>query len=240
MVVKLTPVIKNHTLTNSSRYRIELPSDCVKKLNSIGFCNTVPVVPNNYWDIDMQSIENDRLRISIRTVIKDNIIEFKSWLSQNPTTVYYELAEPIIEELDETLQLKSFDVTTHITSDNYLLPITSAKIPSNVQAVVSSLITENKELTNEVSTLSVENEELKQTNEIQDELIDINMCATDEIYVLLEPLLAQSISTMSLEREVSKMVDLYVAMIQRGLKTIEQVPERYREQVREVLEQLEK
>ena len=45
---------------------------------------------------------------------------------------------------------------------------------------------------------------------------------------------------MSLEREVSKMVDLYVAMIQRGLKTIEQVPERYREQVREVLEQLEK
>ena len=169
-----------------------------------------------------------------------DIAGFNQWLQANPTTVYYELAEPIIEELDETLQLKSFNDKTHIISDNYLMPITSAKIPSNVQAVVSSLMTENKELIEEVSTLSVENEELKQTNEIQDELIDINMCATDEMYVLLEPLLAQSISTMSLEREVSKMVDLYVAMIQRGLKTIEQVPERYREQVREVLEQLEK
>ena len=180
------------------------------------------------------------IRILKSRLTTNDVSGFKTWLQANPTTVYYELVEPIVTELDETLQLKSYDGTTHITSDNYLLPITSAKIPSNVQAVVSSLITENKELTEEVSTLSVENEELKQTNKIQDELIDINMCATDEMYVLLEPLLAQSISTMSLEREVSKMVDLYVAMIQRGLKTIEQVPERYREQVREVLEQLEK
>ena len=34
------------------------------------------------------------------------------------------------------------------------------------------------------------------------------------------------------------MVDLYVVMIQRGLKTIDQVPTRYREQVRELLEQV--
>ena len=180
------------------------------------------------------------LRILKEKLASPNLEGFKKWIQANPTTVYYELAQPIIEELDKTLQLKSFDGTTHIISDNYLTPITSAKIPSNVQAVVSSLITENKELTEEVSTLSVENEELKQTNEIQDELIDINMCATDEMYVLLEPLLAQSISTMSLEREVSKMVDLYVAMIQRGLKTIDEVPTRYREQVKEVLAQLEK
>ena len=173
-------------------------------------------------------------------LVDESVSTLQDYLKTNPLTFYYELTEPVVTELDETLQLKTFDGKTHVISDNYLMSITSAKIPSNVQAVVSSLITENKELTEEVSTLSVENEELKQTNEIQDELIDINMCATDEMYVLLEPLLAQSISTMSLEREVSKMVDLYVAMIQRGLKTIEQVPERYREQVREVLEQLEK
>lgn len=185
-------------------------------------------------------LSNLFIRVSKSKLVTQDISGLKTWLSQNPTTVYYELAEPIVTELNETLQLKSYEGTTHIISDNYLMPIASAKIPSNVQAVVSSLINENKELTNEVSTLNIENEKLKQTNEIQDELIDINMCATDEMYVLLEPLLAQSISTMSLERGVSKMVDLYVAMIQRGLKTIEQVPERYREQVREVLEQLEK
>ena len=36
------------------------------------------------------------------------------------------------------------------------------------------------------------------------------------------------------------MVELYVVMVQRGLKTIEQVPARYREQVRQILEKVEK
>ena len=35
------------------------------------------------------------------------------------------------------------------------------------------------------------------------------------------------------------MVELYVVMIQRGLKTIDQVPARYREQVRAILEAVE-
>ena len=43
-----------------------------------------------------------------------------------------------------------------------------------------------------------------------------------------------------MEREVNLMVELYVVMIQRGLKTIEQVPARYREEVRALLEAVEK
>ena len=43
-----------------------------------------------------------------------------------------------------------------------------------------------------------------------------------------------------MSKEVSKMVELYVVMIQRGLKTIDQVPVRYREQVRVILETVEK
>lgn len=35
------------------------------------------------------------------------------------------------------------------------------------------------------------------------------------------------------------MVELYVVMIQRGIKTIDQVPVRYREQVRELLAAVE-
>ena len=41
-------------------------------------------------------------------------------------------------------------------------------------------------------------------------------------------------------KEVSKMVELYVVMVQRGLKTIEEVPARYREEVRAILEAVEK
>ena len=35
------------------------------------------------------------------------------------------------------------------------------------------------------------------------------------------------------------MVELYVVMVQRGLKTIDQVPVRYREQVKAILETIE-
>ena len=35
------------------------------------------------------------------------------------------------------------------------------------------------------------------------------------------------------------MVELYTVMVQRRLKTIEEVPERYREQVRALLEEVE-
>lgn len=78
--------------------------------------------------------------------------------------------------------------------------------------------------------------ELEKVNKEQDELINTTMLATDEMYNLLEPLLAETLG----ERSVSKMVDMYVAMVQRGIKTIEQVPVRYREQVKEILDQLEK
>ena len=91
-----------------------------------------------------------------------------------------------------------------------------------------------------VELLEDENKKIKEVNNTQDILIDTTMMATDEVYTMLEPILEMIPQTMSLERSVSKMVDMYVAMVQRGLKTIEQVPARYREEVREILAKLEK
>ena len=79
--------------------------------------------------------------------------------------------------------------------------------------------------------------EIDQENLIQNELIDISLLATDEMFMMLEPLLE---AVQIDERGMSKMVDMYVAMIMRGLKTIDEVPLRYREEVRLILEQLEK
>ena len=91
-----------------------------------------------------------------------------------------------------------------------------------------------------VELLEDENKKIKENNTTQDILIDTTMMATDEVFMMLEPILEMIPQTMSLERSVSKMVDMYVAMVQRGLKTIEQVPARYREEVREILAKLEK
>jgi hypothetical protein len=79
--------------------------------------------------------------------------------------------------------------------------------------------------------------EIDKENLMQNELIDISLLATDEMYMMIEPLLEAIVIN---ERGVSKMVDMYVAMIIRGLKTIDEVPLRYREEVRLILEQLEK
>lgn len=95
-------------------------------------------------------------------------------------------------------------------------------------------------LEEKIELLEAENKKIKEVNNTQDILIDTTMMATDEVYTMLEPILEMIPQTMSLERSVSKMVDMYVAMVQRGLKTIEQVPARYREEVRRILTELEK
>lgn len=88
-------------------------------------------------------------------LVTPDVEGFKSWLKVNPTTVYYELETPIIIPLDEKLTLKTFDTTTHITSNNYLLPKLSAKVPSNVQAVVSGLRTENEALKTDLKIMNL-------------------------------------------------------------------------------------
>ena len=99
------------------------------------------------------------------------------------------------------------------------------------------------ELVNRPLTLEEQNakaiENIRRVNSSQDELINITLCATDEMYTMIEPLLAAQPQTIN-GKGVSKMVDLYVAMVIRGLKTIDEVPARYRKQVREILTQLEK
>lgn len=88
------------------------------------------------------------------------------------------------------------------------------------------------------------------SDEKHEALTDVMLCAIDEVFMMLDPLISISEEVvMSMEnskqlgellnKEVSKMVELYVVMVQRGLKTIEQVPARYREQVRELLANVE-
>ena len=79
-------------------------------------------------------------------------------------------------------------------------------------------------------------------NMVQNEVLDMTMLALDEMFVLFEPILMTTMSVLSVnKREVrNPMVELYVVMIQRGLKTIDQVPARYREEVKAILDAVEK
>lgn len=119
----------------------------------------------NCYGYYANSTTNKRLAIGILKS-KLNTVDlagFKTWLSQNPTTVYYELETPTTTTISPLI-INSYDGVTHITSDNYLLPKITTKVPSNVQAVVTNLMNENQELNNQISVMSLESEENSLTN----------------------------------------------------------------------------
>ena len=196
-------------------------------LNKGLVCDSMPYYKfdpdyRNYINVEAISDGGGYRRICVRIKsdrLNDTTAQaFKEWLSNNNITVYYERSTPTTEQLTPQ-QLKSFDTTTHIMSDNKLMPIVSTKIPTDLGAMVN--------------TLSLRNRELEEVNEQQDELIDITMMATDEMYSMLEPLM-EAVEPMGL-LDCSKMAQMYVAMVRRGIKKIEDIPSRYQEEVREVL-----
>lgn len=159
--------------------------------------------------------------------------EWRAYLSTNSITLYYPLYEPVITKHNKNLNLKTFDGITHITSDNLLQPTITCKVPSNVQLVVSDLNEHIEALNTEVAMLNSVNEKIKATNVTQDELLDITMIATEQMYVMIEPLLA---SVFADEETVNPLVNMYVAMVKRGLKTIDHVPVKWIEQVSNILQ----
>ena len=87
------------------------------------------------------------------------------------------------------------------------------------------------------------------SDEKHETLTDVLLRAIDDLYAQIEPLLTVSEELCIMGEFESKsrinvlggdsMVELYAVMIQRGLKTIEQVPARYREQVQALLTAVE-
>ena len=76
------------------------------------------------------------------------------------------------------------------------------------------------------------NPEFIEQNELT---IDLLLYTIDELYTSVEPLLAMVPMTIETENKVSKLVNFYVLMIKRDLKTIEEVPERFREEVNKLI-----
>ena len=72
------------------------------------------------------------------------------------------------------------------------------------------------------------NPEFIEQNELT---IDLLLYTIDELYTSVEPLLAMVPMSIETENKVSKLVNFYVLMIKRDLKTIEEVPERFSEEV---------
>lgn len=115
----------------------------------------------------------------------------------------------------------------------------------------SETLNESQLMTEE--TVNIVMEAVTDSDEKHESLTDVVLLALDEMYQMLEPLqglstlnrsakarvATQSATIQSNIKEGYVMVQLYAVMVQRGLKTIEQVPVRYRDQVKALLEAVE-
>lgn len=114
-------------------------------------CDTFKVVSRNslenvanreFESISASNVKSRTLGITISKTKLNNANTtgaFKQWLSNNPVTVYYELATPIETKLNiKNLDLEVYKDTTYIATDNTIQPTLSFKVPSNIGGIIQA------------------------------------------------------------------------------------------------------
>ena len=182
------------------------------------------------------------LNNSIRMCVKksriggDTVNALKSWLNQNHTTVVYTLKTPLEVQLENvwtTLPPTSYNNQTEISSTvstNSLKPMISVTIATTtLEEIVSNLKAQNEELENEnVATM------LALTNIYETFAMPMTINESSTIN-LSDGKDGNKVNGMS----VSPMGMIYAKLIQKGLKTIEQVPTNLQAEVKYALKGLE-
>lgn len=107
---------------------------------------------------------NDNL---VQIQIKANKLEtqdvegFKKWLKENPTTIYYELAEPVETPLGESINVKTFNDKTYVSFENSINGTSSFKTPVNTNKLINDLKFEKEDLKEKFNNLTTEFENFK-------------------------------------------------------------------------------
>lgn len=201
------------------------PNICVFMMNDTVsrtgnyICDKFPIATSNPSNAGVVStdkegvfIKGTEIKIAINTskLSTQDTEGFKQWLQANPTTVIYELAEPYYETIDTNKLLLEIPNNATLSVDSVIPPTTTVTYTTDIPDVYS----------------------LEETNINQYDLIDVSLMATDEIYMMLEPILNTTYSVR--EKEVNKnyaMINFYVKLVNRGLKDVDKVPEWLREDV---------
>ena len=90
-----------------------------------------------------------------------------------------------------------------------------------------------------ISVLEAENEKLKVEQEQQDEEILVNMLANTEMFEMILGMMPTTLSIENKNNGGSNMVEVYVTLIIKGIKAVEDVPLAIKEKDIERLKQLE-
>lgn len=115
------------------------------------------------------------IRINKSKLSSYDNVGVKAYFTTNPMDIYYELETPIEEPLPDNLELWSYDDVTHVTSDNYLPPKIETKIPSNVNAMVSTMMNRTRSLGDEMESGELDNLESALEQEVRITMLEMGV-----------------------------------------------------------------
>lgn len=120
--------------------------------------STTPILCNNFiqkptMEKGTECVTNNgggnstiRFKIQKSKLTTLDVEGFKAWLKANPTTVYFELAEPIETPLTDPINVKTFNEKTYVSFLNSLKGTSSFKTPVDTIQTIARLTSENKSL----------------------------------------------------------------------------------------------
>ena len=127
---------------------------------------------------DIANVQIFLAKSKLTTVDVDGL---KQYLQSNPITVQYQFATESIKTVDLSDNVVySYDEVTHYdgsSEDGSLIPTVAVKVPTDVNAVISSQRATIQEQTEQINTLEKENALLTEQNEKQDVDIALNQDA---------------------------------------------------------------
>ena len=164
------------------------------KPNTNILCDKFPYDGNNYSDYEKEGIQiTDKLWININKnkLSSDTANGLKEYLSNNPVTVQYQLAQESVKTVAlSDNHVYSYKDVTHYdcsSAEGSLVPTLSVKVPTDVQATIA----QQRET---IQTLNSENERLNQIQEAlkasmldsQVQLMNISWNTDFEVFTLRE------------------------------------------------------
>lgn len=207
--------------------------NAVARSGEEAICNRLSYVDGLWQDLpkyDVQAFDIGgagtlNIKILLSNLNTPDLSGLRQYLQSNPITVRYQLAEPIRHKLSAPLSLntKTYLDKTYITSANGIKPTVSCEAAANVPAVISDLNSENTKLRNEVVFL-------EGVNSNQDTEIQTGLMASADLF---EMLLTVTPNTLRMKLINPGIIKVYKTLVEKGLKTIEEVPSIIRVQVQQ-------
>ena len=177
--------IYDNTFTNVIWFKMLLSNEA-RYLNSV-ICDRFKT--NAEWG-DYEEIQNHEKSTNLFVSIKrdrldtEDVNGFKTWLSQNPITVQYEVETELIKTVDLTVvdqdnqptQLGTFENVTHVSL------VAENLIPEVEMEVATRISTELASASPLMDDISTEQQQLNTTVDEQSNNVDATMIATTEIF----------------------------------------------------------